>query len=132
MRKKIVRGTAEAFGVALMIFGLIVSMCETESLDRQIVISCSGLVLLIIGGIITGIVTGMIFKRGGEKDMMFYSSNPVADFERYDAQQEAELDKLPVCVCCEQPIQEEYGFCIDGDWYCEECLNAEFRKEIVA
>ena len=27
---------------------------------------------------------------------------------------------------------DEYGFCIDGDWYCEECLNEEFRKEIVA
>ena len=127
MRKKIVRGTAEAVGVALMMFGLIVSMCEAESLDRQLLISCIGLGSLVVGGIITGI----IFK-GGEEDMMFYSSNPVADFERYDAQKEAELDKLPVCVCCEQPIQEEYGFCIDGDWYCEECLNAEFRKEIVA
>ena len=127
MRKKIVRGTAEAVGVVLMMFGLIVSMCETERLDRQVLISCIGLGLLVVGGIIIGLIS----RRGGEKKM-FYSSNPVADFERYDAEQEAELDKLPVCVCCEQPIQEEYGFCIDGDWYCEECLNAEFRKEIVA
>ena len=127
MRKKIVKGTVKAIGVALMMFGLIVSMCEAESLDRQLLISCIGLGSLVVGGIITG----MIFK-GGQEDMMFYSSNPVADFERYDTEQEAELDKLPVCVCCAQPIQEEYGFCIDGDWYCEECLNAEFKKEIVA
>lgn len=36
-----------------------------------------------------------------------------SQWARHDAEQESELDKLPVCE------------------YCEECMNANFRKEVV-
>ena len=54
---------------------------------------------------------------------MFYSDDPIADFERHDAQKEEELQNLPVCTCCEKPIQQERAVRINGDWYCDECLD---------
>ena len=62
---------------------------------------------------------------------MFYSDDPVADFERHDAEQESELDRLPVCEYCEEPIQDEFGYYIEGAWYCEKCMNENFRKEVL-
>lgn len=36
---------------------------------------------------------------------MSWTDDPVADFDRYDAEQQ--LDSLPVCECCGEPIQQE-------------------------
>lgn len=58
---------------------------------------------------------------------MMYSDDPVADFERYDAEQENELQRLPVCCECGNPIQQEKAVRINGDWYCDECLD-EMRE----
>lgn len=52
-------------------------------------------------------------------------------FAQHDAEQESELDKLPECEYCEQPIQDEYAYYIEGVWYCERCMNENFRKEVV-
>ena len=62
---------------------------------------------------------------------MFYSDDPVADFERHDAEQERELDRLPVCEYCEEPIQDEFAYYIEGSWYCTRCMNENFRREVV-
>jgi formylmethanofuran dehydrogenase subunit E len=61
---------------------------------------------------------------------MFYSDNPIADFERHDAQQEEELQKLPICCECGEPIQSDYLYEIDGELYCEDCMNEMFRKDV--
>ena len=37
---------------------------------------------------------------------MYYTDNPVRDFERYDADREDELASLPVCDICDEPIQD--------------------------
>ena len=50
---------------------------------------------------------------------------------KHDAEQETEMEKLPVCEYCEQYIQDEYAYYIEGAWYCYECMNANFRKEVV-
>ena len=60
---------------------------------------------------------------------MYYTDDPLRDFARYDAEQQAELDKLPECACCGYEIQQEDAFCLDGKWICDDCLP-EFRKEI--
>ena len=52
-------------------------------------------------------------------------------FEQHDAEQEKQLDRLPVCEYCEEPIQEEYAYYIEGAWYCTRCMNENFRKEVV-
>ena len=41
----------------------------------------------------------------------------------HDAQQQAELDKLPKCCECGEPIQTEFFYEIDGDLYCPECMD---------
>ena len=59
---------------------------------------------------------------------MFYTDDPVADFERYDAEQEAMLDKLPRCSECDEPIQGETCYEINGELICEECLENNHKK----
>lgn len=58
---------------------------------------------------------------------MSWTNDPVADFLAYDAEQAAELDKLPKCDECGEPIQDETYYEIDGYIYCLECLE-NFKK----
>ena len=61
---------------------------------------------------------------------MYYSGDPVRDAERYFADQDRELERRPVCSYCEEHIQEEYFYLINGDAFCECCLDNHFRKPI--
>lgn len=62
---------------------------------------------------------------------MNWTDNPFADADRYDAQQQAQLDKLPKCECCGKPIQQDDAVYIEdyGVYYCDECL-ADMRRGI--
>ena len=57
------------------------------------------------------------------------TGDPLADFERYDAEKERELEKLPVCSECGEPIQSEYLYEIVDETYCESCMDG-FRKSV--
>ena len=59
---------------------------------------------------------------------MFYSDDPIRDFERHDAQQQRELEKLPRCSECDEPIQDDYCFEINDELICEDCMNSNHRK----
>lgn len=59
---------------------------------------------------------------------MYRTDDPIADFNRYEAEQQRKLDKLPKCDICGEPIQDDYFYNIYGDIFCEECLNDKFRK----
>ena len=61
---------------------------------------------------------------------MFYSDDPVRDFERHDAEQERRLSMLPVCDYCDEAIQDEQYYEINGDCVCEECLDLYFKKDV--
>ena len=61
---------------------------------------------------------------------MFYSDNPVRDFERHAAEQERKLNQRPLCDYCDNPIQGAFYYEINGDCICEDCLKAHFRKEV--
>ena len=61
---------------------------------------------------------------------MIFTDDPVADFERYDAEQQALMDELPVCDYCEEPIQDNYYYEIGNECLCENCLNEQFRKDV--
>lgn len=52
---------------------------------------------------------------------MFYTDDPHADFDRHDREQTEWLKRLPVCCVCDEPIQSEFLYDINGDFYCEEC-----------
>ena len=61
---------------------------------------------------------------------MFYrTDDPIADFDRYDAEQSEWLKKLPKCERCGEPIQQEDVVHIDDKYYCDGCL-AEMREWI--
>lgn len=60
---------------------------------------------------------------------MFITDDPIADFNRWDAEQERWLKKLPKCKRCGERIQQERAVCIDGGYYCDECLD-EMRESI--
>ena len=59
---------------------------------------------------------------------MYYSDDPVRDFERYDAQRERELARRPKCCECDEHIQEDYCFEIDGELVCIHCLKRYYLK----
>ena len=48
-----------------------------------------------------------------------------------DWEQNQWLDSLPKCEICEEPIQQERAVCLDGKWYCDECLEMN-RVEVEA
>lgn len=54
--------------------------------------------------------------------MTLYSGDPITDFLRHDAQQEAWLRSRPKCFCCRERIQDEEAYHIHDKWYCTECM----------
>lgn len=55
---------------------------------------------------------------------MFYrTGDPLADFDRWDAEQTAKLEKLPKCTECDEPIQDDCYYEINGECVCPECLD---------
>ena len=61
---------------------------------------------------------------------MFYrTDDPLADLRRWEEEQEKKLKRLPLCICCEEHIRQDDAVCIDGDYYCDECL-ADMRERI--
>lgn len=46
---------------------------------------------------------------------------PYERWLRNENRKEARLSKCPICAMCEEPIQEEYGYRLDGELYCWNC-----------
>ena len=61
---------------------------------------------------------------------MYYSDDPVRDFERYDAQRERELARRPKCCECDEPIQEDHCFEINDELVCIHCLKRYYLKGV--
>jgi formylmethanofuran dehydrogenase subunit E len=59
---------------------------------------------------------------------MFYTDDPLRDFENYDRQQAEREEQLPKCDYCGDPIYGHY-YEIDGENVCPGCLDEHFRKE---
>ena len=62
---------------------------------------------------------------------MVIIDDPVADFERYDAKQNRRLARLPVCSDCDEHIQDETAYYINGEWVCESCMDG-YKREVLA
>ena len=61
---------------------------------------------------------------------MFYTDDPIADFHRYDAEQQKKLDRLPKCSECGEPIQDEFCFEVNDELVCDECMHNNHRKSV--
>jgi hypothetical protein len=58
-----------------------------------------------------------------------WTDDPVADAERYFAEQEREFVKLPVCDLCRERIQTDYCYEIEsGIYVCENCMDHYYRR----
>ncbi len=61
---------------------------------------------------------------------MPWTDDPVADYERYDAEFSRWLDSLPRCSECDNPIQDEECYEFNGELICKKCLNDNHRKRV--
>lgn len=60
--------------------------------------------------------------------MEHYTDNPVADYDRFAADQEKELNRLPLCSECGERIQDDECWVINDEIYCPECAEELFCK----
>ena len=58
-----------------------------------------------------------------------FSDDPLIDFERHDREQAKQLERLPVCERCGEPIQDDHLYLINDEFVCPECLERDFRKD---
>lgn len=63
--------------------------------------------------------------------IVFYSDDPVKDFEDYDRQQAKKLSELPVCMDCDEPITGSRYYEFNGEYICQECLKTYHQKDVV-
>ena len=49
-------------------------------------------------------------------------------WEQREMECEEELQKFPKCAECGEPITDEHLWHIGKRFYCEDCMNEEFRK----
>lgn len=68
-------------------------------------------------------------KENGGEDMSVPDNYDV--WLAHEERQERQIEQLPVCFHCEQPIQQETAVCLDGTFYCDECLELN-RVEVGA
>lgn len=61
---------------------------------------------------------------------MFYSDDPVMDFEQHDRQQAKQMRELPICVDCDEPIQLGKCFEFNGEYICPACLVTYHQKDV--
>lgn len=57
-----------------------------------------------------------------------WTDDPIADFNRYDREREAEEARYPKCHDCGEPMFEEY-YEFDGRKICPDCIE-NYRVEV--
>ena len=62
--------------------------------------------------------------------MVIFTDDPVRDYEAYSAEREAELNRLPKCIECGEPIQQTDASYINGGFICDECIE-DLRREVM-
>lgn len=60
---------------------------------------------------------------------MSWSDDPARDYDRYCNEQDRKLERRPCCCLCGEHIQEDSAVYLDGQWYCDDCLE-DARKWI--
>ena len=51
-------------------------------------------------------------------------------WEEHDRKQTEWVERRPRCADCENPIQDEFAYYINGEWICDECLSS-YRREVL-
>lgn len=61
---------------------------------------------------------------------MQITDNPLADFASWNAEQTAELERLPECADCGEQVQDDHYYLINDEVICPNCLESGYRKDI--
>ena len=59
---------------------------------------------------------------------MYRTDDPIADFDRFEAEQARELERLPICSECGERIQDDFCYVINDEIICTDCLDATYCK----
>ena len=62
--------------------------------------------------------------------IVFYTDDPVRDFESYDREQAKKMHELPVCADCDEPIQDSTCYEINGEYICHDCMESLHQKDV--
>lgn len=57
---------------------------------------------------------------------MGWTDDPLADFDRYEAEQRKRLERRPICSICGEHIQGEFCYAINLQLICERCLDENY------
>lgn len=60
---------------------------------------------------------------------MSISDDPVADFNRKDAEETAWLERRPICHWCYHHIQDERLWDINDEFLHEECARKKYERD---
>lgn len=60
---------------------------------------------------------------------MYMTGDPVADYDRYDAEWERALAQLPACCECGERVMDDHYYLINDEVICPACLE-RYRREI--
>lgn len=61
---------------------------------------------------------------------MYRTDNPLADFDRWDIERSRKEARLPICAECGERIHSEYGYYINNRWYCESCMENNYKVDM--
>ena len=84
-------------------------------------------------GIVSGYATEVLANSETMKEgvqTMYYTDNPILDAERHQAAQDRQLAQLPICADCDNPIQDETAYYINGEWICRDCMSS-YEREVL-
>ena len=57
-----------------------------------------------------------------------YCMDNLDAFYEHESDQQRMLDRCPICCECDEPIQDEECFEIDGELICCDCLKANYLR----
>lgn len=60
---------------------------------------------------------------------MYRTDDPIADYDRWEREQELRTAKLPECDICGRHIEDHY-YNLYGEICCEDCLDEHFRVTV--
>ena len=49
-------------------------------------------------------------------------------YKQHEADQARELNRLPRCANCDEPITADHFYEIEGVFICPDCLDADYRR----
>ena len=57
-----------------------------------------------------------------------HTDDPIADFNAYDRAQEEERKRLPKCIECNSPIEDDQCWDFGDGPMCDDCAERNYRK----